>query len=1208
MASDKSEQFVLLNHLADEFAERYRRGERPSLQEYIDRHPGLAADIREFFPALVEMEQVKQVRALVPNTAPTGPLPTLERLGDYRIIREIGHGGMGVVYEAEQISLGRRVALKVMTARTLRNADYKRRFEREAKAAAKLHHTNIVPVFGTGEHAGTPYYVMQFIQGTGLDVIIAELAQLGSGAKSLASPAPGTTVARQEASAIVKSLCTGVYRPAHNGGLDATCDLAESPPDLGFVASPAGATEGPSLLSSTSSSLKLPGPGGGSSSGAGRRLTFAHSVARVGLQVADALEHAHRQGIVHRDIKPSNLLLDLAGTVWVTDFGLAKADDSEDLTQSGDILGTIRYVPPEAFDGKSDARGDVYALGLTLYELLGGRPAFAESDRNKLIKLVTTSEPTRLDRLCPTAPRDLVTVIHKAIEREPSARYQRAQDLAEDLRRFLEDRSVKARRATLREKTVRWVRRNPAVAACLGGIVAIVLMAFALISFSYVRAEEARHFAEKREKAERWERYRANLIAVGSAMQLHNVSAAQSALEAAPEEHRNWEWRYFSHQFDTAQQIIRFGEGVRALEVSPDGTLAAVQPASGPARLWDVVTRQEIGSLSNRSPLERFWFSPDGKVLASAHGDTYRLWDVPAGRERATFTFQRTNMCDLQFSPDGSRLTSGSPDGTAHIWDTATGRLASVLRGHVDLVRQAVFSTDGRRIVSAGWGDRTARLWDAETGQALAILAGHEDAVGQAIFSPQGDRVLSQEAYPSNALRLWDTATGKLLKVMHGHTNGAEVMAFSSDGSRIASGGLDRTIRVWNGRTGEPLWSREGHRGAIQSVAFSPDGKYVISGSLDQTARLWDAATGTPLGVLHGHTGAIQWNNARYTRDGRTVVTASVADGTVRLWDARRAEWNGSLRGHESFVYSVAFHPDGEWVASAAWDGTVRIWHATTGQQILNLSYPFPPATEHKVVSSVAFHPAGSLVAAFGRDGAVHFWNLVTAKEEFSFRLPPGSVYDFASDPRVAFNSHGNLLAVPGGSDNCVHVWDVERRTKIAVLKGHSGAVLEACFSPDDSWLATVGDDRTVGIWDVGKQEQIRLLEGHTDQLQAVTVSRDGKWLASGSKDGTVRLWDTTTWKEAAVLKHGTIVYGVAFSPDGTRLASACANNLIRFWDMKTFQLVAELDGHSAYVHQIAFSPDGTRLVSGSGDHTVRIWDSLSVQERTERAKHASRP
>src|SRR2546429_2354658 len=172
MAADSSEQFLLLNRLADEFAERYRRGERPALQEYIDRHPELADDIREFFPAMIEMEQVKEERQKVSEPTAAGPLPPLERLGDYRIIREIGHGGMGVVYEAEQVSLGRHVALKVLPKNPHSNIKQRRRFEREVRAAAKLHHTNIVPVFSVGEHDGLPYYAMQFIQGLGLDEVI----------------------------------------------------------------------------------------------------------------------------------------------------------------------------------------------------------------------------------------------------------------------------------------------------------------------------------------------------------------------------------------------------------------------------------------------------------------------------------------------------------------------------------------------------------------------------------------------------------------------------------------------------------------------------------------------------------------------------------------------------------------------------------------------------------------------------------------------------------------------------------------------------------------------------------------------------------------------------------------------------------------------------------------------------------------------------
>ena len=199
------------------------------------------------------------------------------------------------------------------------------------------------------------------------------------------------------------------------------------------------------------------------------------------MQVADALRHAHAQGVLHRDIKPSNLLLDTAGVVWVTDFGLAKADDQKDLTDTGDILGTLRYMAPEAFDGRSDARADVYSLGLTLYELLARRPAFDEKERTRLIKQVTTSEPTRLDRLNPEIPRDLVTIVQKAIERDPAHRYPNASELTADLQRFLDDEPIQARRQKEWERCLRWARRNPGVAA-MGAVLTAVLLAVTVIS------------------------------------------------------------------------------------------------------------------------------------------------------------------------------------------------------------------------------------------------------------------------------------------------------------------------------------------------------------------------------------------------------------------------------------------------------------------------------------------------------------------------------------------------------------------------------------------------------------------------------------------------------------------------------------------------------------------------------------------------------
>jgi tRNA A-37 threonylcarbamoyl transferase component Bud32 len=479
MSSSESHCAVVLE-LAEEFLERYRQGQRPSLKEYADRHPELADEIREVFPAMALMENIALAdESLAGGETPPGggsPPEGLRQLGDFRIIREVGHGGMGIVYEAEQVSLGRHVALKVLTRKMLLEARRRRRFEREARAAAKLHHTNIVPVFGVGEHDGLPYYVMQFIQGLGLDEVLDQLKRMQAGGTPATTATAGDLrVARQDVSAVdvARSLLTGEFQPARDGvePSEATATAPRSPGS-------GGRRSGSSALSS--SSVSLPGPGG-AARGKARKLAYWQSVARVGVQVAEALAHAHGQGILHRDIKPSNLLLDTGGTVWVADFGLARAEEEDQLTHSGEIVGTLRYMPPEAFEGRSDQRSDLYSLGLTLYELLALRPAFEETNRHWLMRVVAAEEPPRLDRLNPQAPRDLVTIIHKAIEREPERRYPTAGDMAADLQRFLDDEPIQARRVGAAEHAWRWCRRHPGVAT-LTAALALLLVGVTLAS------------------------------------------------------------------------------------------------------------------------------------------------------------------------------------------------------------------------------------------------------------------------------------------------------------------------------------------------------------------------------------------------------------------------------------------------------------------------------------------------------------------------------------------------------------------------------------------------------------------------------------------------------------------------------------------------------------------------------------------------------
>lgn len=471
--------------LAEEFAERLRQGERPSVGDYAAAHPQLAEQLRELLPAVAQMEQLKRFRRAVP-AVDTNSYP--DRLGDFRIIRELGRGGMGVVFEAVQESLGRRVALKVLSAHAQLDSDRRQRFIREAKAAARLHHTNIVPIFGVGEQDGLPYYVMQLIPGRGLHRLVAGWKQACHA--ETRSPA---------------------YAPSNS-----TIDIVPHEP---------AAQTGPRIETGPDSS---PATDGGPLYGDWR---FA---AEIGIQIADALQYAHDQGVLHRDVKPANLLLDDRGLVWVADFGLAKLVDHNGLTATGHILGTLQYLAPECLHGEADPRSDVYGLGATLYEIITLSPPYDGDSPARLIKQIADSEPPAPRVLNPAIPRDLETIILKALAREPERRYASPALLAHDLRAFLEDRPILARRETWVGRGWRWCRRNPAVAALSFTTVAALLLATVFGWVGYVRTDAA--LAAEAER--RWESDQARASAEHASARLEqnlrlSLEAFESVFEAA---------------------------------------------------------------------------------------------------------------------------------------------------------------------------------------------------------------------------------------------------------------------------------------------------------------------------------------------------------------------------------------------------------------------------------------------------------------------------------------------------------------------------------------------------------------------------------------------------------------------------------------------------------------------------------------------------
>jgi serine/threonine protein kinase len=440
----------------EEYLLAAEEGKRPNREAFLARHAEIAKALAECLDGLDALHRSaarSQKSALRDSTASASPLvqdPVPQApLGDFRIVREIGRGGMGVVYEAEQMSLGRRVALKVLPFAAALDTRHLQRFKTEAQAAACLHHPNIVPVYGVGVERGVHYYAMQLIDGQNLAALVEQLRR-------------GKTSRRGRGAARTIVPSTGPY-PASS------------------EAAPLPVAQAPTALGMQLSTQRSNRPG-----------DFFRTIARLAAQAADALEHAHDLGIVHRDIKPANLLVDQRGNLWITDFGLAQINADAGLTQTGDLLGTLRYMSPEQASSQRvliDHRTDVYSLGATLYELLTLRPIFGGTDRRTLLEQILHQEPRPLRAVDPSIPPELETIVLKAIAKSPADRYATARDLADDLQRFLRDEPIRARRPTPVQRARKWLRRHPSVPV-LAAVLLALLTAGSVVAALLIRGEQ----------------------------------------------------------------------------------------------------------------------------------------------------------------------------------------------------------------------------------------------------------------------------------------------------------------------------------------------------------------------------------------------------------------------------------------------------------------------------------------------------------------------------------------------------------------------------------------------------------------------------------------------------------------------------------------------------------------------------------------------
>lgn len=1078
--------------------------------ELLSRHPKLAPLLREYLASLKFLQGAEDE-----NKDPAHVFRSEEagQLGDYRIIGEIGRGGMGVVYEAEQISLKRRVALKVLPFAASLDGRSLERFKNEARAAAVLHHQHIVPVYSVGCERGVHYYTMQFIEGRTLAAMIREL--------------------REE---------SGLGR-AGESDFATVGQVLSHPPNSRTE----GATLQPAPAVSTAPST--------------RSSASFRTAAHFGVQAARALEYAHEFGIIHRDIKPANLMLDVRGDLWITDFGLAQIRSDARLTMTGDLMGTLRYMSPEQALGKRglDHRTDIYSLGVTLYELVTLEPVFAGEGRVELLRQIAFEEPKPPRRIAPAVPAELETIVLKAMAKNADERYATAKELGDDLERFLKDEPIRARRPTVLERGRKWSRRHRPIVAT-AGVALVVLFVLALIgslaSNALVKRErdQARNnlfdakLAEARTR--RWGRQVGQRFASLQAI----TEAGQLARELKLGEDRRMELRNEAIACLALAdiRIVKEWEGCPAGSegLAFDGDLEryAYSDPKGNISVRLVADGRELAWLPGEGPdgpntaAPDLLFSPDGALLVARHHQArdqaanFRIWDWRLGKIIFHPAF---SLCcfSLDFSPDGRQMVLGEPDGTLAILEAATGnevrriRLTSAPPPHV------AWSPDGSRLALTTSTRTKVEVRDAATG-ALLLDWSIPSVVGALAWSP--DSAFLATGCEDGRVYLWDSATGQQHAVLQGHTANATKVQFAPLGELLLSSGWDAICRLWDPWTGREVVPFGG-----DANRFSRDGRRLVSRA-GSNVTIWEVASSPEYRALPW-TPVIGREEVRsgggLSHDGRWLAVA--AGDVFRLWDMKSGRSLATLP--TTHAVAAAFHPSGTELFTSSHGGLYR-WPVHLEAGLLR----FGPASKLPVdglLEGVSLDAEGRTlaVARLGSSGGASVVELESPASTLRQVIHPTAAVATALSP----DGKWVVTAVHKGLG--VKVWDARsgRLIRDLIPNEHN---TRAIFSPDGRWLLT-GTANEFCLWEVGSWERVHALrpERGVDVPGSAAFTSDGALLAVTLSPSVIQLLEVITWRPLARLQGSDLdpVILQGFTMDGTQLVVARVAGGARVWDLR---------------------------------------------------------
>lgn len=1100
------------------------------------------------------------------------PEDDLRQVGDFRIIREIGSGGMAIVYEAEQISLKRRVALKVLPSHLSFSDEAIRKFQQEAVAGGRASHPGIVAVHAVGEHEGRHFMAQEIVEGG------YTLADRLEALRESGDPPVGyfreivkviTDVARALGHAHAHNVIHRDVKPSNilltPTGQPKVTDFGLARIEDALTLSRTGQVVGtPYYMSPEQTKRQSKG------------IDFRTDIFSLGVTLYESLTLAYPfDGDTAREVLEKILLREPRDP--------RKMNPRVPVDLAVICLKALEKKPENRYATMNDFADDLerFLNG----EVILARPVLPATRLWRLVK--RNPSLSAMGGLALLAVAVLVFVVpwilvqkekdqRIAVEAEQAKVIQARNEAVQEKNIAVQERAIKEKALADLEKM--FTRFEEAYHQSAGlnlitqaGLILdtnpdqAIILAYegALRNPSLYANNVLLESMQSCRQIEEFGRHQAEICDAAFSPDGNKIVTASWDHTA-----RVWDTR----SGETVSYLIGHDDGVPQALFMPDAERVVTVSWDNTARIWNSESGDELFPLvGHDAGVTCADISADGSyIVTGSHDETARIWKAHDGKPYQTLVGHEGPVNYVRFSPDGSRILTASDDGTARIWDVVDGNELTTLI-HDDGILHGSFSPGGNRVVTASM-DSTARIWDIATGLDLTRLVGHESMVNIARFSDDGRFVIT--ASDDNMARLWNSKNGDEILTLVGHEAEVTDAALSSDGLRAFTVSTDQTLRIWEVRTGEALSVIKGHERDINSLCFSPDGLNVLTASDDGTARLWNVGSGHGIVVIDKHRDDIR--DARFSPDGRRAITAS-DDKTARIWDTATGEELLTLGGHDDYILFAQYSPEGSRVITASDDGTAQIWDANSGEHMVTLD------GHYGKVRSARFSPDGLRVVTASTDGTARIWDVSTGENVLTIAKHNGAVHS------ARFSADG-LKLITGSMDNTAAIWNA--------YTGERLDVIEALDTVGDAMFASGGEKALVMTYNflprvvypesMGKSFA---LEGHGNNCSSTRFSPDGKKLVTASRDKTARIWDAETGAALAVLEgHEEALWFACFSHDGKWVITTSGDKTARLWDAKTGTELVTYRGHTGLVVRARFSSDDTKIITWSLDGTVRIW------------------